>query len=79
MLCLLDILSGQYLCFFFSSFITFAEKILFKLILVLVFSLSLFIGRSCERFNEPWYFAIQLVVRFGNDFLKLKHLFLIIS
>ena len=48
--CLLDdmrfhisFVSGQYLCFFFSSFSIFAEKFLFLLILLFVFFLGVFL------------------------------------
>ena len=44
---------------------------------LLIFSRSLFNGRSRECFNEAWYYLIQLVVRFCNNFSKLRHLFLL--
>ena len=86
MFCLLDnmhfhksFVRGQYLCFFFSSFGTFAEKFLILLILLFVFSCSLSNDRPCERCNDAWYHAIQLVVWFCNDVFKLIYLFLIIG
>ena len=56
----------------------FSSKFLFLLILLfVVFSCSLFEERSRERCNEEWHYVIQWVVRFCNDFFKLKHLFLL--
>ena len=59
MFCLLDnmhfhksFVIGQYLCFVFFSFSTFAERFLFLLILLSVFSRSLSNGSFCERCNE---------------------------
>ena len=70
--------SGQYLCLFFSSFSTFAKKIVFAYF-VSFFSRSLSNGRFCERCIGAWCYVFQLVVRLCYDFFKLKHLFLIIS
>ena len=65
-----------FLCFH-SSFANFC---LFLLNLLFVFfPRNLTNGRCFEQFNEVWYYVIQLVIRLGNDFLKLKYLFLIIS
>ena len=55
-----------------------AVKILFlHILLFVVFSRSLFIGRSRERCNEKWHYVIQLVFTFFNVFFKVKHLFLL--
>ena len=55
-------------------------KVLFLLILLFVFfPRSLFNGISRERCNEAFYNLIQVLVLFCNDFLKLKHLILIIT
>ena len=62
--------SGQYLCFFFSSVSTFAKKIMFLLILSFVFSRCPSSGRFCERCIGAWYYVNQLVVRLFYDFLN---------
>ena len=76
MFCLLEntrfhnsFMSGQYLCFFFPTSSTFSEKNCFCLFCCLFFfSCSLSNGRSCERYNEAWFYAIQsVVVRLCND------------
>ena len=69
--------SGQYLCSFFSTSITFTKK--FRFCLFCFFSWSGSNDRSCERCNEAWFYAIQSVVRLCNDFLKLRDLFSFIS
>ena len=59
--------------------LVFAVKFLFLLIFCL-FSFSFFFnGSSRELCNEAWNYVIQLVVWLCDEFLKLKHLFLIIS
>ena len=69
--------SGQYLCFLLSTSSTFAKKNSFLLILLFVFfPCSLSNGKSCERCNEAWFYAIQSAVQLCNDFFKLKHFFL---
>ena len=58
----------------------FAVKIvLFLLVLFVFFSSSLINGRSCVRCNVARQYVIQLVIWVFTDFLKLKHLCLIIS
>ena len=49
------------------------------ILLFIVFSRGIYIGRSRERCNEAWHYVIQLAVRFCNNFFLNQTSIFVIS